>query len=153
MNIEVSGESDMRTLGAKLGALLRGGELIELVGDVGAGKTTLTKGIAAGMGIDDDIQSPSFTISRLYDAPSGLHLAHYDFYRLLAAGIMADELRETINDSQTVTVIEWAELIVGVLPDDRLTMTITLSADNEHARHVSVVSSGHRSGTLLKELA
>jgi tRNA threonylcarbamoyladenosine biosynthesis protein TsaE len=153
MIIEVHAEHEMKTFGATLGALLKGGEVIELVGDVGAGKTTLTKGIASGMEIDEDIQSPSFTISRVYDTPKGLHLSHYDFYRLQDAGIMANELHETVNDPATVTIIEWAEIIAGVLPEDRLTVTIKNSADNEHARTIELIAGGAKSGQLLKELA
>lgn len=138
---EVESEDDMKALGQRLGTSLRGGEVIELVGDVGAGKTTLTKGIAAGLGIEEDVQSPSFTISRVYDVHNGLRLAHYDFYRLHDAGIMADELRETVHDPRTVTVLEWANVVEGVLPEKRLTIQITtptettrqltLSGDNE----------------------
>jgi tRNA threonylcarbamoyladenosine biosynthesis protein TsaE len=152
MDVAIRGEADMKAFGAKLGAALRGGEVIELVGDVGAGKTTLTKGIASGLNIDEDIQSPSFTISRAYDAPNGLHLAHYDFYRLHDAGIMADELHETLHDSATVTIIEWAEIIAGVLPQDRLTITIANSAGDEHARIVHIVAGGKKSAALVKGL-
>jgi tRNA threonylcarbamoyladenosine biosynthesis protein TsaE len=60
----IKDDQSMRALGARIGALLRGGEVFELVGDVGAGKTTLVKGLAAGLGVDDDVQSPSFTINR-----------------------------------------------------------------------------------------
>lgn len=140
----------MKAFGAKLGALLRGGEVIELVGDVGAGKTTLTKGIAAGMGIDEDIQSPSFTISRVYDTPGGVNLAHYDFYRLQDAGIMADELHETIHDASTVTIIEWAEIVEDVLPSDRL--DIRISSPSETTRSVTIQAGGQVSGEILKEL-
>jgi tRNA threonylcarbamoyladenosine biosynthesis protein TsaE len=153
MIIEVHAEHEMKAFGATLGALLKGGEVIELVGDVGAGKTTLTKGIASGMEIDEDIQSPSFTISRVYDTPRGLHLSHYDFYRLQDAGIMASELHETVNDPATVTIIEWAEIIAGVLPEDRLTVTIKNSVDDEHARIVELIAGGVKSSQLLKELA
>lgn len=152
MNKEVHGEVDMKTFGARLGALLKGGEVIELVGDVGAGKTTFTKGLAAGMHIDEDVQSPSFTISRVYDAPNGLTLAHYDFYRLSDAGIMADELHETVHDDKNVTIIEWAEIIAGVLPADRLTITIYSTASDEHARSVTLTAGGEKSQALLRKL-
>ncbi len=142
----------MKAFGARLGSLLRGGDVLELVGDVGAGKTTLTKGIAEGMGVDEDVQSPSFTISRVYDElPSGLRLAHYDFYRLHDAGIMADELHEAAHDAQTVTVIEWADIVAGVLPDDRL--TISLVSPTEASRVVTLTAHGARAESLTEELA
>lgn len=153
MNIEVSGESEMKAFGAKLGAFLRGGEIIELVGDVGAGKTTLTKGIANGMHIDEDIQSPSFTISRVYDTPDNLRLAHYDFYRLNDAGIMGDELHETLHDPRTVTIIEWAQIIAGILPQDHVTIIINNVAYSEHARTVTIKAGGDKSAELIGRLA
>lgn len=153
MNTEVNGEAAMKEFGARLGALLNGGEVIELVGDVGAGKTTLTKGIASGLQIDEDVQSPSFTISRVYDAANGLRLAHYDFYRLHDAGIMANELHETIHDTKTVTIIEWAEIISGVLPDDRLTITIHPIATDEHARMIELRAAGAKSNELVGRLS
>jgi tRNA threonylcarbamoyladenosine biosynthesis protein TsaE len=151
MTIEVKSEEAMKAFGEKLGAVLAGGEIIELIGDVGAGKTTLTKGIAAGMGIDEDVQSPSFTISRVYDTASDLRLSHYDFYRLHDAGIMADELHETLHDPKTVTIIEWAEIVAGVLPADRLSVHIVSPGENE--RHITLTAAGPSSEKLLGKLA
>jgi tRNA threonylcarbamoyladenosine biosynthesis protein TsaE len=151
MIIEVTSEDEMKQWGAKLGALLVGGEIIELIGDVGAGKTTLTKGIATGMQIDETVQSPSFTISRVYEAPSGVRLAHYDFYRLQDAGIMADELHETLHDEKTVTIIEWAGIVDGVLPSDHI--KISISALTEADRRVEVAAGGARSQALIERLA
>ena len=116
MIIEVNSENETKALGERIGKALVGGEVFELVGDVGAGKTTFVKGLARGLGIDDDVQSPSFTINRVYDGRDGLRLSHYDFYRLNDAGIMADELREVVKDKTVVTVVEWADIIEGVLP-------------------------------------
>ena len=76
MVIEVNSEAEMKAFGMNLGTLLRGGEVLELIGDVGAGKTTLAKGIAQGIGVTEDVQSPSFTISRVYETNHGLRLAH-----------------------------------------------------------------------------
>ncbi len=148
--ITIHSSAEMQAFGAKLGAGLKGGEIIELIGDVGAGKTTLTKGIASGMGIDEDVQSPTFTISRVYDAPNNLHLAHYDFYRLHDAGIMADELHETAADPTTVTIIEWAEIVSGVLPADRL--TIRLTSPSEDTRQIQMQAGGPKSTTILEQL-
>jgi tRNA threonylcarbamoyladenosine biosynthesis protein TsaE len=150
MIVNINGEGETQAFGVKLGAFLRGGEVIELVGDVGAGKTALTKGIAAGLGIDEDVQSPSFTISRVYDTPVHLHLAHYDFYRLHDAGIMAEELSETLHDPLGITVVEWAEIVTGVLPTDRLTVHITPTA--EHDRRMELTAGGEKSRALLEKM-
>lgn len=136
MQIKTNNQNETKSLGEKLGRALSGGEVIELIGDVGSGKTTFVKGLAVGLGIDEDVQSPSFTISRVYDARGGIILAHYDFYRLSDAGIMRDELAESINASGIVTVIEWADIVEGVLPPARI--TIRFEAASEEARHLSI---------------
>ncbi len=130
MVIEVNSSDEMVRVGEKIGQLLRGGEFIELVGDVGAGKTTLVKGIARGLKVDEYIQSPSFTISRVYDARDDIKLHHYDFYRLDDAGIMANELSESSQDDKSVTIIEWAGVISNILPIERLTIRITATSDD-----------------------
>ena len=127
----------MSALGAQIAAQLHGGQVIELIGDVGAGKTTLTKGIARGLGIAEAVQSPTFTISRRYQGKQW-YLAHYDFYRLDDAGIMQDELAETLADSDTITVIEWAGSVAGILPAEHITITITADAADANARHVHI---------------
>lgn len=131
MDFIASNEAETKALGQRLGSLLHGGEVIELVGDVGAGKTTFVKGLALGLAIDEDVQSPSFTISRVYDGRDGLQLAHYDFYRLHDAGIMADELQETVSDARIVTVVEWADIVEGVLPASRIRIVFTTPSENE----------------------
>lgn len=115
----------MKALGRQLGEQFRGGEVVELIGDVGAGKTTLAKGLAAGLGVDEDVQSPSFTISRTYKARDNLTLEHYDFYRLNEAGVMAYELSESIADPKTVVLVEWAETVASVLPSERIVIRIS----------------------------
>ena len=151
MNHHVTSEADMRLLGVQIARAFKGGEVIELIGDVGAGKTTLTKGIAEGLGISETVQSPSFTISRVYDAPNDLRLVHYDFYRLQDAGIMADELNETIHNATTVTIIEWADIVDGVLPSDRLTISIVSPSESE--RIVTIAAGGDTSRRILEGLA
>ena len=128
-------ESDLRAWGERLGESVRGGECFELIGDVGAGKTTLTKGIALGMGVDEDVQSPTFTLSRIYET-SRLSLHHYDFYRLQEPGVMSYELAESLADPKAVTVVEWAETVEEVLPKDRIVITLKYTPDGE-ARIVS----------------
>jgi len=136
MIIDVNNEQEMISTGKRIGALLNGGEIIELIGDVGSGKTTLTKGLALGLAIHDNIQSPSFTINRLYKCRDGLILAHYDFYRLSDAGIMANEISETLNDNKTITVIEWGDIVEKILPADRI--SIRISALTESSRRLEI---------------
>lgn len=151
MAIEVKSELLMREFGERLGRHVRGREMIELVGDVGSGKTTLVKGIASGMGVDDDVQSPSFTINRVYEARDSLVLSHYDFYRLNDPGIMANELEETTNDDATVTVIEWGGAVDNVLPKDRLTIEIEVLS--ETLRKLNITASGPSSARLRDNLS
>jgi tRNA threonylcarbamoyladenosine biosynthesis protein TsaE len=152
VKIEIINEPAMKAFGARLGSLLKGGDVIELIGDVGAGKTTLTKGLATGLQIDEDVQSPSFTISRVYDrAADATRLAHYDFYRLQDAGIMANELFEATRDPDTITVIEWADIVTGVLPEDHL--TLVLSSPTETSRIIELTAHGARAQQIVEALA
>jgi tRNA threonylcarbamoyladenosine biosynthesis protein TsaE len=138
MIIEVKSPEQMIIFGQKIGSLLKGGEVIELVGDVGAGKTTLTKGIALGLGINDAIQSPTFTINRLYPARDDLTLVHYDFYRLHDAGVMAAELHEVVSDSAMITIVEWGEVVAGVLTESRTRIAIVPTAEDR--RQITIES-------------
>ena len=138
----------MKEFGRTIGAALRGGEVLELIGDVGTGKTTLTKGLAEGLAISEPVQSPTFTISLVYAARDGLHLHHYDFYRLGEAGIMAEDVNEVMHDPAAVTVIEWSGAVSDVLPTDRL--QISIQATDENERNVTVNAGGERSQALLE---
>ncbi len=121
----------MKALGLKIGRLLRGGEVFELVGDVGVGKTTLVKGIGEGLVVDDDVQSPSFTLSRVYAARDGLELHHYDLYRLHDAGVLGYEFSESVDDPKVITIVEWAETLGEVLPTERSVITISYTPEGE----------------------
>ena len=109
-------------LGECLGEKLHGGEVIELIGDVGTGKTTLVKGIAKSLGVKEAISSPSFPILLSYVADNGVRLNHYDFYRLDDPGIMKSEISESLCDAKTITIVEWGDSVSGVLPDNRMTI-------------------------------
>jgi len=108
----------MLDYGKKLGESLVAPAVLELLGDVGAGKTTLTRGIAEGLGIKEAITSPSFTISKEYRGEK-YRLVHYDFYRLADPGIMSEDLDEAISDPNAITIVEWGESIRNILPEDR----------------------------------
>lgn len=150
MVIEAKNEEDVNVIGARIGAQLVGGEIIELIGDVGAGKTTLVRAIAIGLRISENIQSPSYTISRVYQARDNLSLVHYDFYRLTDPGIMANDIQEVIEDNDIVVAIEWGGLVENVLPADRLTVRIT--APTETSRTFDISSGGPDSQKLLERI-
>jgi tRNA threonylcarbamoyladenosine biosynthesis protein TsaE len=103
--------------------MLKGGEVIELISDLGGGKTTFTRGLVRGLGSADKVASPTFTISKVYRTDA-LEVHHFDFYRLQEAGIIADELSEVMGDKQTVVIVEWGDVVQHVLPDQRLTVAI-----------------------------
>lgn len=134
MKKTINSTADMMDFGAKLGTELQGGEVIELIGDVGAGKTTFTKGLAKGLAITETVQSPSFTISRIYDGR--LELVHYDFYRLNDAGVMALELADNLNDAEKVVVIEWAETVADILPKERIRIKISSPSETDRVLEI-----------------
>ena len=139
-----------QSLGHKLGALLRGGDVIELVSDLGGGKTTLTQGIVKGLGYNEPVTSPTFTLSQVYTLYSGLEIHHYDLYRLTEAGILDFEIGEDISSSNVITIVEWGDIVADTLPKDRL--RITLVMDSETSRQVTITGQGERAETIIKEL-
>ena len=139
----INSTDGMIKLGYEIGASLLGGEVLELVGDVGAGKTTFTKGLAKGIGVLETVQSPSFTISRVYEGEK-LQLKHYDFYRLAEPGILAAEISESLAEPDNITVVEWAESVSDILPEDRT--RIVFQPTSENARKVEIYN---RKGDLL----
>lgn len=126
---------DTYQLAEKIGRRLKGGEVIELVSDISGGKTAFVRGLAAGVNSTDQVASPTFTISRHYrSGDKDLEIHHYDFYRLGDnPGLMSLELVDSIGMPHVVTVIEWAQAVNEVLPNDRLTVEIT--ATGESSRH------------------
>lgn len=143
--VEIRSDSPERTrrIGEALGQSLTPGDVVVLDGDLGAGKTTLTQGIARGMGIEDPVTSPTFVLAReMADGRSGVGLLHIDAYRIQSL----HEWDDLDVDLQTyATVIEWGERVADALPIDRLEIRITGEDD---ARTLSVESRGPRSGRL-----
>ena len=116
---EINSTEEMIEFGREIGSNLEGGSVLELIGDVGAGKTTFTKGLALGLGVLETVQSPTFTISRVYEGDN-LTLSHYDFYRLNDYGIMKMELAEKLSNPQNITGVEWAGELADILPEKHL---------------------------------
>ena len=130
-----SAEETMR-LADSIGARLRGGETLELVSDLGGGKTTFVRGLANGIGSKDQVRSPSFTLGNEYRTGK-LTLHHLDFYRLREAGIMRNELAEIVGDPLAVVVIEWGDVVNDVLPANRVTINIKTSGPSSRELIIS----------------
>jgi tRNA threonylcarbamoyladenosine biosynthesis protein TsaE len=139
----------MRSLGGDIGARCVMGDVIVLVGELGAGKTTLMQGLAIGLGITDVITSPTFVIARVHQHPgSGPLLVHMDAYRLSGAAEV-DDLDLPID--LAVTVVEWGAGVVEHLSADRLTVEIAQMGDSD-VREVRLTGTG-RWSTALTELS
>ncbi|WP_047868975.1 tRNA (adenosine(37)-N6)-threonylcarbamoyltransferase complex ATPase subunit type 1 TsaE [Nocardiopsis sp. RV163] len=138
---EVTADTDdaMRTLGRDLAALVRPGDLLILSGPLGAGKTTLTKGLGEGLGVRGSVTSPTFVISRIHPSlTGGPDLVHVDAYRLGGPDEIDDiDLDMTLPDS--VTVVEWGEGVAEGLSDDRLEIRIERHPDDTRSVHLRAV--------------
>lgn len=120
----------------RLGQRLRGGEVIELISDLGGGKTTLTRGIARGAGSSDIVASPTFTLSKVYKTPR-FDIHHFDFYRLGEAGLMEYEVQDLLTDDHVVLIIEWGDVVASILPKNRLTIYIAKTIDGDNERDIT----------------
>lgn len=144
--MEISSESPERTrcIGEALGQALTSGDVVVLDGELGAGKTTFTQGLARGMGIEDPVTSPTFVVAReMPIGSSGVGLVHVDAYRISSL----HEWDDLDLDLESVaTVIEWGERVVAELPADHLDVRISGEGD---ARILSIQSCGPRSARLL----
>ena len=140
---------DTQDFGRRLGALLRGGDVLVLTGDLGAGKTTLTQGIAEGLGVRGPITSPTFVIARVHPSlVGGPALVHVDAYRLGSA-IELDDLDLDADLDASVTVVEWGAGLAEQLSESRLELTIA----GEDVRTARLVGVGPRWAPLLDVVA
>ena len=129
---------ETQTLGARFGGFLRGGEIVLLSGQLGAGKTLFVKGLAHALGVaEDEVTSPSFTLVNHY--AGRLKLYHIDLYRLNegAQAAYAVDLDELLMDESAVIVIEWAERM-GAYPLPEPVWRISITGDGEEPRSISI---------------
>jgi tRNA threonylcarbamoyladenosine biosynthesis protein TsaE len=134
-------------IGKNIAKDLKGGDIVLLKGDLGAGKTTLTKGIAMGLGITDDIVSPTFTLMQIYPInnhppkadPSGAkNLVHVDTYRLDDENDLIDiGIEDYLGEENTVCIIEWPEKIAGLLKNKKI-VNITIESLDENNRSITI---------------
>lgn len=116
MIFESFSEADTFALGVKIGKNAKPGDVYTLIGDLGVGKTALTKGVAAGLEIKEPISSPTFTIVQVYD-DGRIPFYHFDVYRIGDVEEMEEIGYEDYVYGEGVTLIEWANLIEEILPD------------------------------------
>jgi tRNA threonylcarbamoyladenosine biosynthesis protein TsaE len=124
-------------MGRMIGEALKEGDMVALIGELGAGKTSLTQGIARGLGIDEGYQitSPTFTLINEY--PGRMNLVHLDVYRLGGSADLPDLGYEEFFFSKSVVVIEWAEKILDVLPDKTIFIKMTYLDQNRRRIEIS----------------
>ncbi len=138
MTYAVDDAAAMEALGARLGTRLPGGTLVRLIGELGAGKTTLVRGIARGVGCTDPVRSPTFGLVHRYEGGRFL-LWHVDLYRL-AQGASIDDLGvEFWTDDDAVCCVEWPERCEASLPEGGIVIHIDMP---EEGRTVSVIGVG-----------
>ena len=145
--LKTENRSETLALGEKLGRCAEGNMVFLLSGDLGAGKTTLTQGIAKGLGIRKPVTSPTFTIQKLYRG-GRLVLNHIDAYRL--EGLSQDLGFEEYIYDDSLTVIEWPQFAPDLIPDTHLSITIRLL--DEDAREFSFEAEGEKYEALLEEI-
>lgn len=138
-----------RAIGAALGRLVRPGDVIVLTGDLGAGKTVITQGLASSLGVAGHVTSPTFNILVVHRGE--IDLAHFDLYRLEHECQLEDIDFWGVVESDAVSVIEWGDRFPGALPDEVLTVVITITGDE--SRHMAISASGPRSTALAREWA
>jgi len=148
--ITVTSPAETMQLGAKLGQLVQPGDLILLDGDLGAGKTTFTKGLAQSLGIDRNVKSPTFTLVREYHQ-GRLPLYHMDVYRLEDGG--AEDLGlDEYFDGDGVSVVEWSQFISELLPATYLRIALKRTGDQDDKRLITLQAQGPHYQQLANSL-
>ena len=135
--LRLNSEEETRALGLEIADALEPGDIIALIGDLGTGKTALTKYIAEGLGIKEEISSPTFTIVKEYRS-GRLPLYHFDVYRLGSGEELLDIGAEDMLDGDGVCVIEWADIAADVLPADSLVVKLDYG-DSDDSRFAEML--------------
>lgn len=122
--VKLRSKEDTEKLGLRIAETLEPGDIVALMGQLGAGKTELTKAIAKGLGVKEKVISPTFTIIKLYESGK-IPMAHFDVYRLDGSDDLFDAGAGDIIGGKYVSVIEWADIVADMLPQDALLIQLT----------------------------
>ena len=139
MKLQIKSAEEMEQLGSKLAGLLKPGDLVLLAGPLGAGKTTLTRGIGKGLKAEGTIQSPTFVLARTHRIPNG-KLVHVDAYRLSSA-VELDDL--DIDFENSIVIVEWARDYLNGYSENFLTVEIDRTSEDDE-RVVTLTPTGSR---------
>ena len=134
--ISIKGVDEMRELGLELAAALEPGDIIAMVGNLGTGKTTLSKYIAEGLGVTEALSSPTFNIVKEYRS-GRLPLFHFDVYRLSSGDDLVDIGAEDYLYGDGVCLIEWADIVADILPEETIVIRLEYG-ENKGAREVTI---------------
>ncbi|GAA0106152.1 tRNA (adenosine(37)-N6)-threonylcarbamoyltransferase complex ATPase subunit type 1 TsaE [Paraclostridium sordellii] len=147
VKIYLENEEQTKDIGYKLGQLLTPKSVVCLIGDLGAGKTTMTQSLAKALEVDDYITSPTFTIVNEYEGRMPLY--HFDVYRIGSSDEMYDIGFDEYIDGDGVCIIEWANLIEDILPDEYLYIEMNYK---ETGREMILTPKGEKYEEIVKEL-
>lgn len=149
MKLSSASVEDTIKLGQEIGLKLVGGEFITLIGDLGGGKTHFTKGLAIGLGIKEEITSPTFVIERIYESPKKIFLHHFDFYRL---GSFDEEIKAEVTDlsldNKNIIVVEWAKNLPKAIPGEYL--QVNFEYVDDVSRDINLFPKGNKYSKLIK---
>ena len=132
----IDSEAETRALGLRIASAAEPGDIIALVGDLGTGKTALTKYIAEGLGVTEEVISPTFNIVKEYRS-GRIPLFHFDVYRLSGPEECRDTGAEDYLEDSGLSVIEWADIVADALPEDSLLINIEYAGKGE--RRITVL--------------
>ncbi|WP_267881706.1 MULTISPECIES: tRNA (adenosine(37)-N6)-threonylcarbamoyltransferase complex ATPase subunit type 1 TsaE [unclassified Streptomyces] len=147
VNVTVTSPEQMRELGRRLAKLLRAGDLVMLSGELGAGKTTLTRGLGEGLGVRGAVTSPTFVIARVHPSlGDGPPLVHVDAYRLSGGLDEMEDLDLDVSLPESVVVVEWGEGKVEELTEERLQVVIhrAVGDTTDEVRQMTITGLGER---------
>ncbi|HEY3297036.1 MAG TPA: tRNA (adenosine(37)-N6)-threonylcarbamoyltransferase complex ATPase subunit type 1 TsaE [Armatimonadota bacterium] len=145
--IQTNNPSETEELGARIGSALEPGMVLALIGDLGAGKTTLTKGIARGLEVSDLVHSPTFNL--IHEHHGRIPVYHFDLYRLTTPEQLEDLGYEDYFYGEGTAVVEWPEKIMNMLPADHIEIRIKGTDD---ARTFEIKATGDNSASILSRI-
>ncbi len=157
LTLRATGVAETRAIAAIVAASARGGDIVLLAGDLGAGKTAFAQGFGAALGIDEPVTSPTFTLVRTYPVPSGhgevRSFLHADVYRLDHLNEIVDLGLGQLVEDGGVALVEWGDLAAPVLGDDALLVRLVADEDDDQVRRLVVGAEGTRWEQRWSDLA